>query len=151
MVKLKRGPASPKTASRGGFTLLELLIVIGLIGILLAISVTSYITIQKKSRDSRRSGDMKAIQNAFEQFNADNKGVYPKAESEITSTGYLPGGIPKDPKSVSPYVYTITYDAANGATYCACAYLEGTTTGGNATTTSCAFGPGAYYCVQNLQ
>jgi len=135
-----------------GFTLLELLIVIGLIGILIAVSVTSYGTIQKKTRDSRRESDLKALQNAFEQYYADKKGIYPKQGTDITSvTTYLPAGLPVDPKNTGTYVYTLTYDNVNGATYCACALLEGTTIGGNATNATCTFGSGSYYCVKNLQ
>lgn len=134
------------------FTLIELLIVIGLIGILIAISVTSYGTIQKKSRDTRRINDLKSVQNAFEQFYVNNNSIYPKAAAEISAT-YLPAGIPKDPKNVN---YTILYDGTNGASYCACALLEGTTTGGNVVTlpgsTPCTLSTtGSYFCVKNLQ
>lgn len=133
-----------------GFTLLELLIVVGLIGILIAISVTSYGTIQKKSRDSRRISDLKALQNAFEQYNGDHNGIYPTQETDITgsSTVYLPSGIPMDPQSGTKY--TVQYDG-DGLTYCVCAHLEATTTGGNASDASCTFEAGEYYCVNNLQ
>jgi len=57
---------------RQGFTLLELLIVIAIIGILISIGVVSYGAAQKKSRDSRRMSDLKAVQAAFEQYSADN-------------------------------------------------------------------------------
>ncbi len=50
------------------FTLLELLVVIGIIGILVGLGAASYSTAQKKARDSKRKSDMKAIQNAFEQY-----------------------------------------------------------------------------------
>lgn len=134
----------------GGFTLLELLIVIGLIGILIAIATTSYGTIQKKSRDSRRMSDLKAIQNAFEQYYADKNSVYPESVADITgSTTYFPNGLPLDPKNDDPYLYTVTYDAVNGASYCVCALLEGTA--GNATDTDCTYGTGSYYCAKNLQ
>jgi len=51
-----------------GFTLLELLVVIGIISILVTMSFSSYSTAQKKSRDAKRKNDLKAIQNAFEQY-----------------------------------------------------------------------------------
>lgn len=138
--------ACPERAKRvEGFTLLELLIVVGLIGILIAVSVTAYSTIQKKTRDARRANDMKAIQNAFEQYYADNNSTYPAAESVITT--YLPGGIPLDPKSAEPYTVTTDVDG-----YCVCATLEGTTTGGNASVAgNCTFEAGPSFCVKNLQ
>lgn len=130
-----------------GFTLLEVLVVVAIIGILISIGTASFTSAQKKSRDGRRQGDLKAIQSAFEQYYADNTS-YPTSASCTVSLAYLPAGIPKDPKT--SVAYSITCDAA-GATYCSCALLEGTTTGGNATDASCTFGSGAYFCVKNLQ
>ncbi len=131
-----------------GFTLLELLIVIALIGILVSLGAASYTAAQKKARDARRQADIKAIQDAFEQYYADNNGTYPTSASCAAGTTYLPAGIPKDPKT--DVAYTITCDAT-GTTYCSCALLEGSTTGGNATDASCTFGSGTYFCVKNRQ
>ena len=64
-------------AGRQGFTLMELLIVIAIIGILISISVASYGSAQKKARDARRHADLKAVQNAWEQYYADNNASYP--------------------------------------------------------------------------
>lgn len=50
-----------------GFTLLELLVTISIIGILIGIGSVSFSTAQKKGRDSRRQGDLAAIQKAMEQ------------------------------------------------------------------------------------
>jgi len=134
--------------SNKGFTLLELLIVIALIGILVSLGAASYTAAQKKTRDARRQADMKAIQDAFEQYYANNNGNYPTSASCTADTTYLPAGVPKDPKT--DVAYTITCDAT-GSTYCSCATMEGTTTGGNATDASCTFGAGTYYCVKNRQ
>jgi len=68
-----------------GFTLLEVLVVIAIIGILISMGTAAYTSAQKKSRDSRRSADLKAIQNAFEQYYADN-GRYPTSASCTVGT-----------------------------------------------------------------
>jgi len=133
-----------------GFTLLELLIVIGLIGILIAISVTSYTTIQKKSRDSRRMGDLKAVQNALEQYYADYA-AYPATDYSTLTTTYLPGGPPSDPKTKCYYKQTL----GDTTGYSICADLEGTGTFACSTPCSGVTGAGCAdltdFCITNLQ
>ncbi|MBI2029449.1 type II secretion system protein [Candidatus Gottesmanbacteria bacterium] len=51
-----------------GFTLLELLVSISIIGVLISLASVSYSTAQKKARDAKRQGDLKTIQNALEQY-----------------------------------------------------------------------------------
>jgi prepilin-type N-terminal cleavage/methylation domain-containing protein len=132
-----------------GFTLLELLIVIAVAAILVSVASASYSTVQKKARDGKRMGDMKAVQNAAEQYYADFSSEYPD-QGEFTSA-YLPNGFPSDPKP-NPYP---TYFYAHGTTpesYCTCADLEGTT-GNSSSGTNCTSPAtnGGYFCVKNLQ
>lgn len=141
---------------------MELLIVIAIIGILVSISVVSYSSAQKKSRDSRRVNDMKAVQNAWEQYYADNSANYPAGcafsatpAPGVMSGTYLPGGMPTDPQKGTTYVSIATgWGNCAPASYCFCAGLENAN-GGNATT-DCAglAAPAGYsglYCVKNLQ
>lgn len=137
-------------AKNKGFTLLELLVVIAIIGILISMGVVAFSTAQQKSRDSKRRGDIKAMQSAFEQYYADNT-TYADCAT-MDDTAYLPSGMPVDPKNTGTYVY-----ACNGAatSYCVCAHLEDTGSG-NANdpgvATSCTFTSGTdYYCLGNLQ
>lgn len=60
----------------GGFTIVELLIVIVVIGILAAITIVAYNGIQTRGRDAARNSDVKNIRTAIELYKADN-GVYP--------------------------------------------------------------------------
>lgn len=136
--------------TQSGFTLLELLIVISIIAILIAVSSVSYTVAQKKTRDSKRRGDMKNVQNAFEQYNAANGSVYSTNCDTMATGGGLAAGKPDDP--LSPTVH-YTYSCSSTSTYCVCATLEGSGTG-NATSTSCAYGTGSganYFCVSQLQ
>ena len=134
-----------------GFTLLELLVVISIIGILLAVGATAFSTAQKKARDSRRRSDMKALQNAFEQYYATN-GTY----SDCTTMGNsnLSGGYTSvvDPKNSGDYTYQCTGNATTN-TYCACAKLETQT--GNSSANDCNHyshnATNDYFCVSNLQ
>lgn len=135
---------------QAGFTLLELLVVIAIIGILIALGTAAFSTAQQRGRDAKRRGDMKAMQNGFEQFYADpvaGNGTYADCASMAGAT-YLPGGLPEDPKNSAPYVYACSGDAIS---YCACATLE--SPNGNASDTSCTYvGTGGdTFCVSNLQ
>ena len=82
--------------NKKGFTLLELLIVIAIIGILTALATVSYSSAQKKARDAQRKSDLKAIQNAMEQYYADET-KYPTG-CVSPGTDYLPNGLPTDPR-----------------------------------------------------
>jgi prepilin-type N-terminal cleavage/methylation domain-containing protein len=59
-----------------GFTIVELLIVIVVIGILALLVITTYSGIQKKARNSKRQADLQAVQTQLEAFYQD-KGYYP--------------------------------------------------------------------------
>jgi prepilin-type N-terminal cleavage/methylation domain-containing protein len=59
-----------------GFTIVELLIVIVVIGILALLVITTYSGIQAKARNSKRSSDVSTIQTQLEAF-FQNSGYYP--------------------------------------------------------------------------
>jgi prepilin-type N-terminal cleavage/methylation domain-containing protein len=140
---------STVSKSRKGFTLLELLVVISIIAILVALGVVSFTTAQKKGRDARRRGDMKAMQQMMEQYYSANNSAYPAEVncSNVTILGMFVGGsFPVDPKTGSAYTAACTT-----STYCICTQLESTATGGNATNATCTYGAGTYFCVANQQ
>lgn len=59
-----------------GFTIVELLIVIVVIGILALLVITTYAGIQSKARNSKRQTDLKSLQTQIEAFFSQN-GYYP--------------------------------------------------------------------------
>lgn len=72
-------------ADRSGFTIVELLIVIVVIGILAALVIVTYNGIQQKARDTERKTDVKAIQGHLEAYWADNA-KYPTLTDANSST-----------------------------------------------------------------
>ena len=117
--------------NRKGFTLIEILIVVAIIGILASVVVVGLGPAQKRGRDSRRVSDLRSVQNALELYYGKN-GQYPTVgvgswgEFATVLTGAQIGTnqIPKDPTSSRDYVYRV--DAA-GTTYVLGAQLEDTT------------------------
>ena len=65
-----------KTQKQQGFTIVELLIVIVVIGILAALVITTFTGIQKKARDTERQTDVQALHGQLEAYYAQN-GRYP--------------------------------------------------------------------------
>jgi len=106
-----------------GFTIVELLIVIVVIGILAALVITTFNGIQQKGRDTERQTDIKALHGQLEAYYAQN-GRYPTlanlndATFRGTSMKGLDSAALKDPKGTAEelkastttnyYVYTVS-------------------------------------------
>jgi prepilin-type N-terminal cleavage/methylation domain-containing protein len=71
MISLKK-----RNLGNRGFTIVELLIVIVVIGILALLVITTYSGIQAKARNSKRQTDIQAVQTQLEAFFSEN-GYYP--------------------------------------------------------------------------
>ena len=73
-----------------GFTLVELLVVMSIIGVLAALAVGSFRTAQMRGRDATRKSDLKQISSSLELFYADY-GRYPAASAGmIAACSYNP-------------------------------------------------------------
>jgi prepilin-type N-terminal cleavage/methylation domain-containing protein len=68
-----------------GFTIVELLIVIVVIGILALLVITTYSGIQAKARNSKRSADVKSLQTQIEAYFSQN-GYYPNRTNMNSDT-----------------------------------------------------------------
>lgn len=69
---------------KSGFTIVELLIVIVVIGILAAITVIAYRGIQNRANDIAVQSDLKNISTKLQMYNVDN-GAYPRGVYGITT------------------------------------------------------------------
>jgi general secretion pathway protein G len=96
----------------GGFTLIELIVVVAIIGILATIAVPAMKTAPQRARESALKEDLFTLRSCLDQFHAD-RGRYPTSLDELVSMGYL-RSIPRDP--VPPYMDTwvVVYEEATG-------------------------------------
>src|SRR3989344_2904549 len=111
--------------NKKGFTLIEILIVISVIGILASIVLVNLGGFRSRGRDARRISDLRTIQNALELYYA-NSGNYPIGTEDnlYDEVEALPGigKLPRDPKTGNPK-YSYGADA-NGLSYVLGATLE---------------------------
>ena len=68
-----------------GFTLIELMIVVAIIGILTAIAFPLYANIQARARVAKAQADMRTLASAVTMYQA-HTGAYPAALSTLTAT-----------------------------------------------------------------
>jgi general secretion pathway protein G len=78
-----------------GFTLLELMIVVSIVGILSTLAVPSYQSSVVKAKEAALRQDLSTLRDVLDQHKAD-QGKYPLSLSSLVASGYL-RGIPKDP------------------------------------------------------
>jgi type II secretion system protein G len=133
-------------ADRRGFTIVELLIVIVVLGILVGLPVAAYSGVQQRGRDTVRVNDMRAIIKALEMYKVQT-GSYPTANTVNTISDWEVSSVnPSQFLSVlktSGTVSKVPVDPTN----------NGTTTNGllyryyryNAGTNGCDASKGAYY------
>lgn len=78
-----------------GFTLIELMIVMLIIGILASIAIPSYLASVKTAKEAVLKEDLHVMRSAIDQYTMD-KGKAPQALDDLVEAGYLKS-IPTDP------------------------------------------------------
>ena len=82
--------------AKRGFTLLELIVVITIIGILTTFGYLNYATSLEKSRDGKRKADLEQIRSALEMYRADETQYPLTGNLSILDPDYI--SLPTDPK-----------------------------------------------------
>jgi general secretion pathway protein G len=88
-------PDALKRPTRRGFTLIELMVVLALVGALLSIALPRYVTSVNRSAEVVLRQNLKVMRQAIDQYYAD-RGSYPRNLAELVRRGYL-DQFPVDP------------------------------------------------------
>jgi len=86
---------SPRTSAARGFTLIEMLVVLSVIGLLLSIAAPAYLAHVDHARDLALKQDLKTVRDSIDKFHAD-RGRDPVDLTELVTTRYL-REVPVDP------------------------------------------------------
>ena len=84
-----------KKAGEQGFTLVELMVVMLIIGVLMSIAVPSYIGAIKSAKESVLKEDLHVMRNAIDSYTMDKQKA-PQSLQDLVSDGYL-RQVPMDP------------------------------------------------------
>ena len=101
-----------KKSRKGGFTLVELMVVVAVIAILAAIAMPQFLSAADKARNAKETADIQIIKNATQLYMIDKNVDTPPTVENLYKEGYLTEHV-KTPKDKE---YTITYEVVNGGT-----------------------------------
>lgn len=128
-----------KTRNKAGFTILELMIVVTIIGILAGVAAIKYGELLRKADEGAVHGNLGTLRSAISIYYADMEGQYPATPSVLTvSSKYLRAipsvKIPGYHQASAQMTLSVTADDAAGWVY-------------NATTSNSKFGTISVNCV----
>jgi general secretion pathway protein G len=104
-----------------GFTLIELMVSIAIVGVIFGVVISSAAAIQRSGRNAQRETDLRNLQSAIQQYYADHN-YYPQTTAvTFTSTSTLSDGpkvylqkMPLDPQGSLQYCYVSQLNKAGG-------------------------------------
>ena len=89
-------------SKKSGFTLVEIMIVVAIIGLLAAIAIPSFVNARTKSQTNACINNLRQVSGAKDQYALDHSGTAPSAISDLVTTY-----ITKTPTCPAAGTYTI--------------------------------------------
>lgn len=109
------------TSNKKGFTLIEVLIVVSIIGLLASAVLVGLGGFRSRGRDARRITDLKSLQNGLELYYA-RSNAYPVALGDLITAGIGVTKLPTDPAAGAAYFYS--YKTADKQSYVISAKMD---------------------------
>jgi prepilin-type N-terminal cleavage/methylation domain-containing protein len=75
--------------NKKGFTLIELMVVVTVMGILMAMAIPNFVSMKDRARESEVQSNAHTVQLAVEDYSVQNNGIYSAAAADILP--HLPG------------------------------------------------------------
>lgn len=85
----------PTPPSRRGFTLVELMLVVAIVGILASIAMPKFADLLRKSSEGAAKGNLGAVRSALTIYYADKEGQYPATLAALTLGGKYLAAVPR--------------------------------------------------------
>jgi len=95
--------------TQSGFTLIEVMVVVVILGILAAVVVPNIMDEPEKARINKAKQDIRAIEEALNRYKLDNYD-YPSTEQGLQALVKKPGGTPEPKRWKGPYVKKVNDD-----------------------------------------
>jgi general secretion pathway protein G len=103
-----KGPLARRAPSRRGYTLLELLVVMAVIGILAGIAIPQLLTTPIRAKEAALKENLFTFRSTIDQFYAD-KGRYPDSLETLVTEKYI-RKIPIDPFTKAADTWALVYE-----------------------------------------